>query len=149
MSSPLQSKANWIVIGTVLLMAYLLIFRWRTNSQLELHQTALIAGIEDNRWGPCKKRISENYKDRWGWRRDDLKLVFQDIRSQFLVLGPPPERRQMGCRRKQSHANYPYPRRRHAIRYRLFHSNHDQPRNRADGFHVGERILATVVLEAC
>lgn len=68
-------------------MAYLLIFRWRTNSQLELHQTALIAGIEDNRWGPCKKRISEDYKDRWGWRRDDLKLVFQDIRSQFLVLG--------------------------------------------------------------
>jgi hypothetical protein len=87
MSSPLQSKANWIVVGAVLLMAYLLVFRWNTNSQLELHQTALIAGIEDNRWGPCEKRISANYEDRWGWKRDDLRLVFQDIRSQFLVLG--------------------------------------------------------------
>ncbi len=87
MSSLLNSKTNWIVIGGVLVMTYLLISRWNTQSQLELHQTALIAGIEDNRWGPCKKRISQNYEDRWGWKRDDLKLVFQDIRSQFLVLG--------------------------------------------------------------
>lgn len=87
MSSFLQTKSNWIVIGTVLVMAYLLLFRWKTGNQLQLHQTALIAGIEDNRWGPCEKRISENYQDRWGWKRDDLRLVFQDLRSQFLVLG--------------------------------------------------------------
>ena len=68
-------------------MGYLLVFRWNTSTQLERQQRALIAGIENNKWSKCEKRIAADYKDRWGWKRDDLKLLFQDVRSQFLSLG--------------------------------------------------------------
>lgn len=83
----LQSKSNWIVLGAILFMGYLLFFRWTSAAQLEKQQAALISGVEDNRWGRCEKRISARYEDRWGWKREDLRLVFQDFRSQFLVLG--------------------------------------------------------------
>lgn len=87
MSAFLSTKSNWIIIGAVLVMSYLLLFRWNSTAQLEKQQAALISGIEDNRWGRCEKRISENYEDLWGWKRDDLRLVFADIRSQFLAMG--------------------------------------------------------------
>lgn len=82
-----EHKTNWIVIGTLVVLTYLLFFRWTSTAQLEKRQAALISGIEDNSWRRCKGSISERYEDRWGWGRDDLKLVFQDLRSQFLVLG--------------------------------------------------------------
>ena len=68
-------------------MGYLLVFRWNSSAQLAKSQAALLSGIEDNRWARCESQISERYADRWGWKRDDLRLVFQDIRSQFLALG--------------------------------------------------------------
>ena len=86
MSGFLESKWKWIVVGAVVLMGYLLFFRWTSSAQLEKRQAALISGMEDNRWRTCEKRISEEYSDRWGWKRHDLRLVFQDVRSQFLLL---------------------------------------------------------------
>lgn len=86
MSAFFASRSNWVVLGTLLAMAYLLFFRWTSSAQLEKAQATLISGIEDNRWSRCKEVVSPTYSDRWGWTRDDLGLVFQDMRSQFLVL---------------------------------------------------------------
>ncbi len=87
MSAFLASRSNWIVVAGVALMAYLLLFRWTSSSQLERQQAAVISAIEDNRWSRAGGKVSERYKDRWGWSKDDLGRIFQDLRNQFLVLG--------------------------------------------------------------
>lgn len=87
MSGFFATKSNWILFAGLVVMAYLLGFRWTSTAQLEKQMNALITGIEDNRWSRSGDRVSERYEDRWGWRKDDLRLVFQDVRSQFLVLG--------------------------------------------------------------
>ncbi len=86
MSAFFASRTNWIILGTMVLMGNLLFFDWTSRAQLEKRQTALIEGIQDNSWRRCQGVISQRYADRWGWKRDDLRLVFQDVRSQFLVL---------------------------------------------------------------
>lgn len=81
-----DSKANLVVVLGVGLMVCLLGIRWLASGHVEKRQEALIAAIEDGSWGKCEKLISENYADRWGWNRNDLGMVFKDVRSQFLVL---------------------------------------------------------------
>ncbi len=82
----LLNKANWIIIATILVMGYLIAFRWTSERQLRSKQEALITAIEDGSWRRCEKHISSDYADRWGWTREDLGKAIKDVRSQFMVL---------------------------------------------------------------
>ena len=79
---------NTLYAGASLLLAWVifLIWLWRPEQQVRLHQRDLFAALEDRDWDEIRSLMSDNYSDRW---RHDKEFVLREAREvfrQFIVL---------------------------------------------------------------
>jgi hypothetical protein len=79
---------NTLFGGASLLLAWVifLIWLWRPEHQVRLHQRHLFAALEDRNWDRIRSLMSDNYSDRW---RHDKEFVLREAREvfrQFIVL---------------------------------------------------------------
>lgn len=83
------SQRKFLIVGCGLLVLFLLglaLWNARPSAMLQRRQAALLEGVEKASPGRIQRLVADNYKDRWGFGREDLVTSIVDGGSQFLVL---------------------------------------------------------------
>lgn len=80
-------RSRWVVVSLgLLLMLYLLVFRFNAAAHLEKKQEAFFDAFESGKWEKIEDLLAPDYADQWEWDRNEMLLVLKDVRSQFLGL---------------------------------------------------------------
>lgn len=84
-----SGSARWIILASI--AGLVIVTGWvawetRPSNMISKKQAALITGIEKRSPSRIKRLLSEGYRDRWGFDRQDATEAVVDVGSQFLTL---------------------------------------------------------------
>ncbi len=71
---------------TVIVIGLLMARHWSPRRVVERQQVALVAALERRSAKRLDRLLAPDYRDQWGFDREDAKLAILDVGSQFFIL---------------------------------------------------------------
>ncbi len=62
------------------------LFVWTPENVVAARQEKFFKSLSSKKWDRCGRYLSEDYRDRWNFNRDDALLALRDVGSQFFFL---------------------------------------------------------------